>query len=81
MFVSHALNKSLFGWCGDGSTRPLPRNGGAEELHRGQQSGPTPGLDQRSKMEEVVPKMAHHKFVIVWFSFTGKIYINFVVQQ
>jgi len=31
-----------------------------EELHRGPTVGATPqGLDQRSKMEEVVPKMAH----------------------
>jgi len=35
---------------------------GAEELHRDPIVGATPhGLDQRSKMEELVPKMAHRK--------------------
>jgi len=39
-----------------GTTRPLPRDEGAEQLHNSQAA--PQGLDQRSKMEEVVPKMA-----------------------
>jgi len=41
-----------------GATRPLPRDGGIEELHGDPTVGPRPqGLDQRSKMEEAVPKI------------------------
>jgi len=52
---------------GGGATRPLPRDGGLE----GWRHGGTPwrsnsrathkGLDQRSKIEEVVPKMARRR--------------------
>jgi len=43
---------------GGGATRSLPRDGGVEELH----GEATPqGLDQRSKTEEVVPKMARRR--------------------
>jgi len=40
----------------------LPRDGGVEELCGDPNSRTTPqGLNQRSKMEEVVPKMAHRR--------------------
>jgi len=43
--------------CGGGAIRPLPRDGGVEELHGGPTVGPRPqGLYQRSKTE-VVPEM------------------------
>jgi len=40
-------------WAG-GATRPLPRDGGVEELHGDPTVGHAQGLDHRSKMEEVV---------------------------
>jgi len=47
---------------GGGATRPLPRDGGVKELPRRPNSRATPqGMDQRSKMEEVVPKMARRR--------------------
>jgi len=47
---------------GGGATLPLPRDGCKEEL-RGdhKQSSHTPSLDQRSKMEAVVLKMARRR--------------------
>jgi len=50
-----------------GAARPLPRDEGVEEFHRDPTVGPefltwsgpeVQGLDRRSKMEEVVPKIA-----------------------
>jgi len=49
------------GYSGGGATRPLPRDGGVEELYGDPTVGPRPDLDQRSKMEEVVPKMARRR--------------------
>jgi len=47
---------------GVGVTRPFPRDGGAEEFFGDTNSRATPqGLDQKSKMEEVVPKMARRR--------------------
>jgi len=45
---------------GGGDTRPLPRDKGVEELHGDPTVGPRPKvwLDQRLKIEEIVPKMA-----------------------
>jgi len=50
----------LFKCGGGGATRPLPKDGGVVELHE----DPTVGLspkDQRSKMEEVMLKMARRR--------------------
>jgi len=41
---------------GGGATRPLPRDGGVEELHGDPTVRLRKGLDQRSKIKEVVPK-------------------------
>jgi len=49
---------------GGGATRPLPRDRGVEELHGDPTVGPRLKvwtLDQRSKIEEVVPKMARRR--------------------
>jgi len=44
---------------GGGATQPLPRDGGVAELPWRPNSQATPqGLDQSSKIKEVVPKMA-----------------------
>jgi len=46
-------------WNRGGAARPLPMDGGREETPQRPNSQATPkGLDQSSKMEEVVPKMA-----------------------
>jgi len=46
------LGIKLSTFCGGGATRPLPRDGGMRELY----GGPTVGLGQRSKMEDVAPE-------------------------
>jgi len=47
---------------GGGATQPFPRDGGVEKLHGDPTLGPRPqGLDQRSKMKDVVPKMERRK--------------------
>jgi len=50
------------GWCGTVVVLPdlFPRKGGAAEF-RGDPTVGFQGLDQRSKMEEVVPKMTHRR--------------------
>jgi len=47
---------------GGGATRPLQRDWGVEELQRRPNSRATPqGLNQRSKLEEVVPKKVRRR--------------------
>jgi len=47
---------------GDGATRPLPRDRGLGGISRKPNSRATPqSLDPKSKMEEVMPKMARRR--------------------
>jgi len=46
---------------GGGATRPLPRDGGVEELHGDPTVGPCPRSEPEVKMEEVLPKMARRR--------------------
>jgi len=54
------LNESHGG--GSGTTRPLPKDGARRNTPRRSNSLATPqDLDQKSKMEKVVPKMVHRR--------------------
>jgi len=60
-------------WCYSGATRPLPRDWGAEELHGDPTVESRQGLDQRSKMEEVVPKMTRREAQM-------RLFVSFICQ-